>query len=688
MRREKAFVCPDCGKEIRIPEPGNFLATTYAGACLSCHGMGTTTVPKPEKLIVNPEKPLCGGAMYSPGFFPYGYICKPFNWGHYIFQALADRHGFDPATTPWNKMTPEAQQAFLFGDPEPMEVHYENRAGQTSSRKARFKGFYGWVRDWDFFGTYTDQVTCHECHGGGLRPDYLAVTLGGYHMSQLGEMPLSRLLEVLQGVDTPERRTSVVAYNLATALRCTRFLLRVGLGYLNIKRRSFTLSAGEAQRIRLAGLLGSGMRHLTVLVDEPSRGLHPSEVGALASALGDLRDEGNTVVVVEHDPVLIGAADHLIDMGPGPGVAGGNVVATGRPDEMAGMDTPTGRWLGGKGSIKTVRPRRSPRGWMTVRGARGNNLRGEDLGFPLGTVTGVCGVSGSGKSTLITDTIGRVLAPKKQTTSVATEPVHPQEHDGIEGGPGRTVLVDQAKQGVTSPADFLGIESRLRTIFAESDDAKSMGPDQDVLRRGCSACGGRGDIRIDMGFLPAVHTPCESCEGTGYPKEARQIRIKGVSLPDLLSLTMDEVHGLFGDKQGIGPILETARAVGLGYLVLRQPGFALSGGEAQRLKIARELCRKVPAETLYILDEPTVGQHMEDVARLATVLHSLAERGHTVVVVEHQPHLLASCDWLVELGPGGGPDGGKIVAQGTPEEVAQGDTPSARFIKEALEAGA
>jgi excinuclease ABC subunit A len=531
-------------------------------------------------------------------------------------------------------------------------------------------------------GTYTQTETCPDCQGARLRPEYLAVTLGGYNAHELSEMPLSELARVLEGVEVPTH----AAANLETARRRLRFLLQVGLGYLHLHRVSASLSAGEAQRVKLAGLLGSGLTALTVLVDEPTRGLHPSEVEALLAALSELRDEGNTVVVVEHDLVLIRAADYLVDLGPGAGAAGGEVVARGSPAEVARADTFTAAWLRGERRVARDRPRREPRGWLVIRGARAHNLRGADVRLPRGTLVGVCGVSGSGKSTLVVDTLGRALAPRKQTTSVAYEPIEPGAHDAIEGAPGRAIVVDQARAGVTSPAAFLNLERPLRALYAASDDAQALGLDERQLARGCSACNGNGFLRLDMGFLPDVYTPCETCRGTGCLPEAWEVRWRGLALPELYALTLDQVHALFGDEESLARPLAAARDVGLGYLVLRQPGHALSGGEAQRLKIARELARKHPgAETLYILDEPTVGQHLEDVARLVGVLHRLADDGHTVLVVEHHPHLLAACDWLVELGPGGGPAGGRVIAAGIPETLADGNTPSAPYVREVLE---
>jgi excinuclease ABC subunit A len=323
---------------------------------------------------------------------------------------------------------------------------------------------------------------------------------------------------------------------------------------------------------------------------------------------------------------------------------------------------------------------------MTIRGARENNLRGEAIQLPLGTMVGLCGVSGSGKSTLLVDTVGRALAPKKQTTSVAYEPMEPGAHEAIEGAPARTIIVDQARAGVTSPANYLGLIKPLRTLYAASADARALELDEKSFLHACSVCKGRGSTRTDLGFLPAVYTTCETCRGTGHLPEAWQVRHRGFALPELYGLTIDQVWELFSDEQSLERPLGVARDVGLGYLVLRQQAHTLSGGEAQRIKIARELCRRTSAETLYILDEPTVGQHLEDVARLIGVLYRLVDGGHTVLVIEHHPHLLASCDWLVELGPGGGPDGGYVIATGAPDTIAAGDTPTAPFLREVLEA--
>ena len=689
MRRAaEGWLCPFCGSSAPFARPHHFISSTYAAACLQCNGVGSMQIPDPGKLIIHPEKPLCNGAMYSPGFFPNGYLGKPFNGGYYLLQALGRRYGFDPAATPWNELTPEAQQAFLFGSPELLDVTVHSRTGRTNSYQGTFPGFYGFIRDWDVGGTYTNTRPCPQCQGAGLRKEYLAVTLQGYNIHQLSQMSFTQFGEILKNLSLPAGERLPVRNSLNKIMERLHFLTQVGLGYLHLDRVAGTLSAGEVQRVRLASLLGSGLTNLTLLVDEPTRGLHPAEVDALIQALVRLRQEGNTVILVEHDLQVMRSADHLVDIGPGAGRLGGQIAAQGTPEQVAQSSSITAGWLRGAARIRLRQTPREARGWMKIVGARANNLQGETVAIPLGILAGVCGVSGSGKSTLVIDTLGRALVPKKQTTSVAYEPVEPGEHERIEGAPARALLVDQSRAGVSSPAAFLNLSGALRAIFAASPDAKALGLTQEQLAGRCSTCGGSGVIRMDMTFLPDVHAPCETCRGTGCLPEAWEVRLKGCSLPEVFGLTIDQVFELFGEDERLNRPLSAARQVGLGYLVLRQPGYALSGGEAQRLKIAQELFRKPAAGSLYILDEPSVGQHLEDVQRLVGVLQGLVDAGGSVLVVEHHTHLLAACDWLVELGPGGGPAGGRVIACGTPQGLAEGKTPIASYLREVLEAGA
>lgn len=691
-KSQNEWICPKCRKISPVPKPKYFSPSNYASACQACQGVGTIQIPNPEKLIIHPEKPLCKGAMFSPGFFPKGYLCKRYNGGYYIIQALANRYGFDPMVTPWNEMKSEAQQAFLFGDQQPLEVNFESKSKKIGdyTRIINFKGFYGWIGDWDVGGTYTSSETCSECNGTRLRPEYLTVTLSTYNIHELNEMPFIQLQQVLNNLILPDIDTHVAKYSLDTMIRRLEFLNQVGLGYMNASRILMTLSAGEAQRIKLAGLLGSSLTSLTVLLDEPTRGLHPNEINGLLSALISLRDEGNTVIVIEHDPQMIKAADYIIDIGPGPGVLGGTITAQGTVSDIINSNTITALWLSGKRRFK--RPTkygsyRNPQGWLTLNGASQNNLKGEPFKIPLGTLVGICGVSGSGKSTLLIDTLGRILAPKKHTTSVAQEPIEPGRYDSIEGVPSRTIIIDQSKQEVSSPLTYLNLKKPLYSLYAESDDAKAVELDETQLYRQCSHCNGRGMIKMDMGFLPDVYIRCDICEGTGLTAEAWMVRLHGYTLPELYDLTLNQIYDLFNYDERISRPIKMAKKVGLGYLILRQPRIHLSGGECQRLKIAKELCRKKSKSepsTLYILDEPTIGQSLQDISQLMKVLHQLVDEGNTVVVIEHHPHVLAACDWVIELGPVGGPEGGHILANGTPSKVATHKTPTAPYIQKVL----
>ncbi|TFH18719.1 ATP-binding cassette domain-containing protein, partial [Candidatus Bathyarchaeota archaeon] len=538
MIRENTWRCPRCDSHASIAPSNRFDPNTYRAACPTCNGVGNIPRPNPAKLITDPEKPLCAGAMHSPGFFPKGYLCQPGNNGYYIVQAFAARHGFDPATTPWKIVPEEVRNMFYHGDPEPMDVTFHSRTGRVTTRTMKFPGFYGWVRDWDVGGTYTDNIPCPTCNGARLRPEYFAVKLQGNNIYQLNTMPLSRLRDTITQIKPP--LNSPAAANLRTAKRRLEFLNRVGLGYLSLNRVAATLSAGEAQRVKLAGFLGSEITNLTVLLDEPSRGLHPREVNALFDALAELRDGGNTVIVVEHDLEIIEKADHIIDMGPGPGTYGGEIVAEGSPSEIRGTDSVTGRWLRKHGGRAASR-KRKPKKWMAITGAKENNLKGETVEVPLGVLVGVCGVSGSGKSTLIIDTLGRVLDPVKHTTSVAKEPLDPGLHDSITNQPKKTQIIDQTRKGIQSPAKYLGLDKKLVKIFAESPEAHALGLDEKKLGKRCGICGGSGTDRIDMGFLPDIYTECETCGGTGYSPEAWDVRLHGYNLPEINQLTITEV---------------------------------------------------------------------------------------------------------------------------------------------------
>ncbi len=687
-QKNKNWYCPNCQISVEVPAPQFFSSSNYASACTNCHGVGTIQIPQPEKLIIKPNKPLCQGAMYSPGFFPKGYLCKPFNGGYYFVQAIAKRYKFDPMTTPWNSMTSEAQQVFLYGDPEPLEVTFESRKQGSYTRMLTYPGFYGWIRDWDVGGTYTKTDQCPKCLGARLRPKYLAVKVGGFNIHELHEMTLIDLHKQLIDLsDQLVNSQDISRYSFRKIIQRLKFLIDVGLGYINLSRYIWSLSAGEAQRIRLASLLGSGLTSLTVLVDEPTRGLHPSEVDRLLFALKHLRNEGNTVIVVEHDLQVISSADYIIDMGPGSGIQGGEIVAKGTPEDVVKKNTITAQWLRKEKSFNKPATRRKPQGWIKLIGATENNLKGDPCEIPLGVLVGICGVSGSGKSTLIIDTLSRIIVPRKQTTSVAYEPINPGKYESLLGEITNAMVIDQSRRQVYSPLHFFGLKKILISIFASSNDAIHLGLDEIKLSKPCSSCKGRGLNKIDMAFLPDVYTSCETCDSTGLINEVMDIRVQGYTLPELYRLTLNQMYSIFKENDRISRVIKAAIDVGLGYLVLNQPGFTLSGGECQRMKIAKELSRKKlgTSSSIYILDEQTIGQHLEDVKRLIGVLNTLVDAGNTVIVVEHHPHVLANCDWLIELGPVGGSKGGYIIGVGTPKDIIELYTPTAPYIRHILE---
>ncbi|MFX1331005.1 MAG: hypothetical protein ACFE9W_05590, partial [Promethearchaeota archaeon] len=689
MKRGETLECPACETQVPLLRPRDFSSRTYTSACVTCSGVGHRQVPIPEKLIVHPDKPICAGAMYSPGYFPRGYFCTPTSWAGGALDALGKRYGFDPKTTPWNEIPEHVQNVFLYGDPnpKPLDITYlGTRRGKRVevNSKGSWSGFYRWVSDWDVGGTYTRREQCKECKGSGLREKYRNIKIKGRSIDELNGLPISELKQVLGAIKLT-KKGEIATSNLEKIIKKLGFLEKVGLGYLHLNREANTLSAGEAQRVVLSSLLGSGLTSLTVLLDEPTRGMHPSEVDALVDALKELRDEGHSVIVVEHDFGVIKAADIVVDMGPKSGESGGRIVASGTLPELMKADTITARWLRGDRVPAVADETREPIAWMKVKGAKANNLKNLTVEFPLGLLIGICGTSGSGKSTLMIDTIGRALAPTKFTTSVSFVPLEPGEHESITGSPERVVMLDQGRKGIRSPGHALDLFKSLVQIYAESEDAEALGLDYKSLSTPCTVCEGQGRIRTEMGFLPDVFAPCETCKGTGRSPEAWDVRVKGISLPELNAMTLGQLYKLFKDDDRVSRRLKTALEVGLDYLVLRQPSVTLSGGEIQRLKIAQELSKKNSSSTLYIVDEPTVGQHLEDVDRLVGVLQRLVSEGNTVIVIEHHPNVLAACDWLLELGPVGGPKGGRVIATGSPREVAGMDTPTAPYLREVLE---
>jgi excinuclease ABC subunit A len=661
-------------------EPRHFLPGNYGSSCPCCNGLGFRRRPNPDKLIIHPEKPLTAGAMYSPGFFPQGYLSKPYNGGYYVIQALGRHFGFIPLETPWQEMTIEAQEAFLFGTDSELDVYYENKKGVVTHKRQGWEGFFqGWVGEWDLGGTYTDKEQCVECSGSGWDEPFRTITLGGLAHHRLYTMTLEDLYSFLEGLAGHEE--SAPWFNSFLILeRRLRFLCRVGLGYLALDRQTATLSAGEAMRVRLSSLLGSRLTNLTVLLDEPTRGMHPCEVEALLSSLEELRDGGNTVVMVEHDLDCIFRADHFIELGPTGGSQGGQILYQGSPRGQNRGESPT---LCAAGLQDLKEKNRTALGSLILKGAAGNNLNIENIVIPLGVLTGICGVSGSGKSTLIIDTIGRICAPKKHTTSMSQETLAPEKYDSLSGVPEKVFILDQSRSGLRSPGDYLGITPKLETLFAMAEDVE-----KEQYQKRCPTCRGRGVIKEDMGFLPPLINSCEACGGTGIPLEMHENSLLGYSFPQMLQMTLEELSQLFfvpeekENSRTLSGILGMAVHFGIGYLKNNQSASSLSGGEAQRLKIIKEVLKKKSSGALFILDEPTVGLHMNDVNRLFSVLNELVEQGNSVFVIEHNVRLLASCDWLVELGPGGGPRGGSVIFQGLPGNMT--DTPTAPYMNRVL----
>ncbi|MFX1279093.1 MAG: hypothetical protein ACFFA3_06725 [Promethearchaeota archaeon] len=695
VNKKDGWSCPECDRHLGIITPEMLSPMNLATCCPKCKGLGFFGKPNPEKLIIHPDKPICGGAMYSPGFWPFGYYCKKYNHPYYTLRAMSKHFGYDPEKTPWNEMSEEAQQAFLFGCDILFEHEYETRTVKKGIRKSKWTGpfhewgGFSWWSFGDLFETYSDKFTCPECNGQRLRSDYLSLRLKGKNIHELRQMTLQNLSALLKMINVEDFSPFPLKKQYWERLiKRLENIQKVGLGYLNIDRPVYTLSAGEYERLRIASTLGSGLTSITLLLDEPSRGLHSSEVNNLSEVLKKLCEEGNTVIVVEHDQEIIKKADHIIDMGPGAGTFGGEVIAQGTLDEILKKDTITSQWLSGKRkTISTNQVERiQPKKWMRIKGARENNLKNVDVRIPLGVLVGVLGLSGSGKSSLVIDTLGIALSSKKFTTSLASEQIKPGDHDSIEGAPKKVLLVDQSKKKIYSPMRYFGLYNKIVKIFAESEDADVLGLTEATFKKRCTVCKGRGRIQMDMGFLPTTFSDCDICKGTGYAPELWDVKVNGYSLPELGKLTINEVYSLFKEEsEYINRYLKAAIDVGLGYLVLQQPGYTLSGGEAQRMKIANELCKKTKSNSLYILDEPSYGQHLEDVERLIGILKRLVKEGNSVIVVEHHPNILAACDWLIELGPVGGPDGGEVIASGTPETIMEKNTPSTPYLKRILE---
>lgn len=690
-----ALACPEHGHSIDDLQPRDFSFNAPYGACPECDGLGFKKVVDAEALIEDPNLSVDEGVFGS--FFGKS------NYYPQIFHALCLHLGVDPST-PWKKLPAKVRRVFLDGlGNDKMRVDYHTKDGRDTYWFTKFSGvrniLYERYTESESESTraklekYIREEPCTACHGARLRPEMLAVTVGGKSIYDVCCMSCKQGLAFFEGLELTERQRFIGGRIVKEVIERLRFLVDVGLDYLTLDRASATLSGGEAQRIRLATQIGAGLMGVLYILDEPSIGLHQRDNERLIATLERLRDIGNTVIVVEHDEDTIRAADYVVDMGPGAGEHGGRVVAAGTPEQiMACPDSLTGQYLTGKRMIRVPEKRRKPsRGALKITGASCNNLKNVTAKIEFGTFTVVTGVSGSGKSSLVTDTIAPALTNAIQRSA---RPVGPYKKlEGIENID-KVIDIDQSPIGRTprsNPATYIGLWDDLRALFASVPESKARGysPGRfsfNVSGGRCEACKGDGQIKIEMHFLPDIYVPCEVCHGKRYNRETLEVKYRGKSISDVLDMSVTEALAFFGNIPQIKRKLQTLYDVGLGYVKLGQPATTLSGGEAQRVKLAKELHRKQTGKTFYILDEPTTGLHFEDVRQLIDVLQRLVDAGNTVLVIEHNLDVIKVADRLIDMGPEGGDGGGTVVVSGTPEQVVKCEQSyTGRFLGPILE---
>jgi excinuclease ABC subunit A len=673
------FACLNCGTSIPELEPRIFSFNSPHGACDRCHGLGFQRVIDPELVVPDPTLSLAEGALqpWNRGITAY--------WKRLI-AAVAEEYGVD-AEKPWSKLKKSEREIFLYGTGEERhQVTYTNRFGRRRSYRVRFEGIVNNLQrryeetdsetNRERIEGYMAEQPCPQCEGARLRPESLAVKVGGLSIAEYSALSAHAAAEWIASLELTETERAIARLIVREITERLAFLENVGIGYLSLARSARSLSGGEAQRIRLATQIGSHLVGVMYVLDEPSIGLHQRDNEKLIGTLDRLRDLGNTVIVVEHDEGTMLAADHLVDLGPGAGEHGGHVIAAGTPAEVAKNPASlTGQYLSGKRLIEVPEERREPRGALLVRGAREHNLKDVDVAVPLGVFCCVTGVSGSGKSTLVNETLHHAVANRLHQAKL-----RPGAHDGIDGLSqiDKIINIDQSPIGRTprsNPATYTGVFDHIRQLFTQTQEARARGykPGRfsfNVKGGRCEVCKGDGQIKIEMHFLPDVYVPCEQCHGKRYNRETLEVRFKGKNIADVLEMSVEEAVSFFENIPKIARRLRTLHDVGLDYIRLGQPATTLSGGEAQRIKLATELSKVATGDTLYILDEPTTGLHFADVQRLLDVLGRLVDAGNTVVVIEHNLDVIKTADWLIDLGPEGGEGGGEVVATGTPEEVA------------------
>ncbi|MXV45249.1 excinuclease ABC subunit UvrA [Saccharibacter sp. 17.LH.SD] len=674
------YSCPVSGFMLESIEPRLFSFNAPMGACPTCDGLGTETHFDPNLIIPDESRTLRDGAIA-----PWRDEQDPLF--EQTLAALA-KHCGEHLDTAWEKLKPQTQEFLLNGSKETVSIPYQDENGKTYTVNRPFEGVISHLRRRlaqttsihvrEALGRYQSAMPCPTCHGARLRPEALCVKVNDKNIAQASEMTIHDALDWFNHVEpslTPQK-AEIARRILREINERLHFLDRVGLDYLTLSRSSGTLSGGESQRIRLASQIGSGLTGVLYVLDEPSIGLHQRDNARLLTMLERLRNLGNTVLVVEHDEDAIRQADYLVDMGPGAGTQGGHVMACGTPEEVAqNPESLTGAWLSGRRGIPVPETRRTSKKWIGIRGARGNNLKNVSMKIPLGTFTAVTGVSGSGKSTLITDTFYKALS--RQVMKTGAVPLPYSKLEGVEHID-KIIEIDQSPIGRTprsNPATYTDLFAPIRDWFSELPEAKARGykPGRfsfNVKGGRCEACQGDGVLKIEMHFLPDVFVTCDTCKGARYNRETLDIKFRGKSIADVLAMTVDEAQPFFQAVPRIAERLSILQRVGLGYVALGQQATTLSGGEAQRVKLAKELARRATGRTLYILDEPTTGLHTEDVRKLLEVLHALVDQGNTVLVIEHNLDLIKTADWVIDVGPEGGSGGGEIIATGTPEKIA------------------
>lgn len=675
------LACPECGFSIDELSPRMFSFNSPYGACPTCDGLGSHMEIDPQLVIPDPSLSLAEGAIEpwsSSGI--NGYYRQ-------LLTALCEYYGID-MDKPFRELDKKEKKIILYGSKEPIPFTYKNDAGFVRETTTRFEGVInnlarrfketGSDATREYLETYMTTRACPDCKGARLKKEILNVFVGGKNIDYITRLSIREALQFFESLTLSDKEMKIARQVLKEIRDRLGFLVNVGLDYLNLARSAGTLSGGEAQRIRLATQIGSSLMGVLYILDEPSIGLHQRDNNRLINTLEKMRDLGNTLIVVEHDEDTMLACDYIIDIGPGAGAHGGQVVAAGTPREiMENKDSLTGAYLSGRRFIPIPRARRKPNGkWVTVRGAQENNLKKIDVSFPLGVFTCVTGVSGSGKSTLVNEILLKALARKLGKAKAL-----PGKHKKIEGIEhlDKIINIDQSPIGRTprsNPATYTGVFDDIREVFATTQEARVRGYKKgrfsfNVKGGRCEACRGDGIIKIEMHFLPDVYVPCEQCKGKRYNRETLEIKYKGKNVSDVLDMTVEEALEFFANIPRIKRKLQTLNDVGLGYMKLGQPATTLSGGEAQRVKLASELYKRSRGRTLYLLDEPTTGLHIDDIARLLKVLERLVENGDTVVVIEHNLDVIKTADYVIDLGPEGGVGGGTVVAKGTPEEVAR-----------------